>query len=158
MTIKKTADMSKSCLGEKNGNAVLTADQVKQIRAEYKPRTWGHGIRVLARKYQVTPASISNISITKHGSKMKVDFDGLRRQTGHSYNRLVAKLKPHIRKDENRILLDSNYDDVSNVLEEMNELRSLIGGFLALTDEPEFTWIDLQLESLLEHFEVDEDF
>lgn len=48
-------------VGERSGMAKLTAEQVLEIRATYRPRTRGYGSVALARRYNVTHQSIESI-------------------------------------------------------------------------------------------------
>jgi len=47
--------------GEKCGGAVLTEEQVREIRAIYRPKTRGLGCRTLARRYGVGETAISSV-------------------------------------------------------------------------------------------------
>lgn len=48
-------------IGEKNPNAKLTKDQVKAIRNEYVPYSQQYGSNALAKKYNVSNVTITNI-------------------------------------------------------------------------------------------------
>lgn len=47
--------------GESRSNAKLTAEQVREIRASYKPKTRGCGAKSLAKKYGVSDVTIRKI-------------------------------------------------------------------------------------------------
>ena len=48
-------------IGEENRNAKLTRDQVKAIRNEYVPYSQQYGSNALAKKYNVSNVTITNI-------------------------------------------------------------------------------------------------
>jgi hypothetical protein len=47
--------------GHKNGNAVLSAEDVRDIRARYKRRSKQHGMRALAKEYGVSESVIDRV-------------------------------------------------------------------------------------------------
>lgn len=53
--------LKKAMIGEENPNSKLTRDQVKAIRNEYVPYSQQYGSNALAKKYNVSNVTITNI-------------------------------------------------------------------------------------------------
>lgn len=63
--MRDAARRGRTACGSRNGMAILTEDQVREIRRTYIPRTNEWGAHALARKYGVSTATITNIAARK---------------------------------------------------------------------------------------------
>lgn len=58
-------------LGERNGSAKLTSEQVREIRRRYIPRNRTNGGSALAREFGVTQTTVSSIILGYHWSHVQ---------------------------------------------------------------------------------------